>query len=114
MPNPRRTVPDLYDAARSGERRALGRLLSVVERSGANADAVSELAHRDAGNAHIVGITGAPGSGKSTLVGQLVGDLVLAGSKPAVLSIRLHLSLAGRYLATEFEWTTLSSQVPNV
>lgn len=87
MAKGKRSVAELYDAARSGERRALGRLLSVVERGGPDADVVSELAHRDSGGAHIVGITGAPGAGKSTLVGQLVGDLVEAGGTPAVLAV---------------------------
>ncbi|NNC79332.1 MAG: methylmalonyl Co-A mutase-associated GTPase MeaB, partial [Acidimicrobiales bacterium] len=80
-------MDELYAAARGGERRALGRLLSIVERGGQDADQISDLAHPDAGRAHIVGITGAPGAGKSTLVGQLVRDLVGAGKKPAVLAV---------------------------
>lgn len=83
----KRSVSELYTAARAGERRALGRLLTAVERGGAVADEISELAHPDAGHAHIVGITGSPGAGKSTLVGQLVGDLVKAGKRPAVLAV---------------------------
>ncbi len=82
-----RSVDELYRAARSGERRALGRLLTIVERGGAPADHISEVAHPEAGQAHIVGITGAPGAGKSTLVGQLVRDLVIAGRSPAVLAV---------------------------
>lgn len=87
MAKAKRSIPELYEAARGGERRALGRLLTLVERGGPDADAVSELAHADSGGAHIVGITGAPGAGKSTLVGQLVTDLVEAGAKPAVLAV---------------------------
>ncbi|MDW3175793.1 MAG: methylmalonyl Co-A mutase-associated GTPase MeaB [Acidimicrobiia bacterium] len=87
MARPKRSVDELYAAAKSGERRALGKLLSIVERGGAQADEISELAHPDAGHAHIVGITGAPGAGKSTLVGQLVTDLVGAGRAPAVLAV---------------------------
>ncbi len=87
MAKPKRTVEELYAAARGGERRALGRLLTIVERGGLDADALSELAHRDAGNAHIVGITGSPGAGKSTLVGRLVEDLVKAGKQPSVLAV---------------------------
>ena len=87
MARPVRSIPELYAAARGGERRALGRLLTAVERGGPDADLISELAHPDAGAAHIVGITGAPGAGKSTLVGQLVGDLVAAGRRPAVLAV---------------------------
>ncbi len=84
---PKRSIAELYEAARTGERRALGRLLTAVERGGATADEISELAHPDSGTAHIVGITGSPGAGKSTLVGQLVSDLVAAGKKPAVLAV---------------------------
>ncbi|MDH3301273.1 MAG: methylmalonyl Co-A mutase-associated GTPase MeaB [Acidimicrobiia bacterium] len=81
------SIPDLYRDARAGNRLAIGRLLTRVERGGADADAVSELAHADAGSAHIVGITGAPGAGKSTLVGELVSHLVADGRRPAVLAV---------------------------
>ena len=87
MAKPKRSIAELYEAARGGERRALGQLLTRVERGGAEADAISELAHPDAGNAHIVGITGSPGAGKSTLVGELVADRVEAGQHPAVLAV---------------------------
>lgn len=83
----KRSISEQYDAARTGERRALGRLLTAVERGGATADEISELAHPHAGNAHIVGITGSPGAGKSTLVGKLVSDLVAEGKRPAVLAV---------------------------
>lgn len=81
------SIPDLYREARAGNRLAIGRLLTRVERGGADADTVSELAYADAGSAHIVGITGAPGAGKSTLVGELVSHLVAGGRQPAVLAV---------------------------
>lgn len=87
MAKPKRSIPELYTEARSGGRRALGRLLTVVERGGAGADEISELAHPDAGRAHVVGITGAPGAGKSTLTGELVNLLVDQGRRPAVLAV---------------------------
>jgi LAO/AO transport system kinase len=80
-------VDELYSEAAAGSRLALGRLLTLVERGGPQADQLSELAHRDAGRAHIVGITGAPGAGKSTLTGQLVHRYVDAGRRPAVLAV---------------------------
>ncbi|MGF1597013.1 MAG: methylmalonyl Co-A mutase-associated GTPase MeaB [Acidimicrobiales bacterium] len=80
-------IETLYKAARDGHRRSLGRLLTRVERGGDAADTISELAHSDAGNAHIIGITGAPGAGKSTLTGQLVALLVAQGRKPAILAV---------------------------
>ncbi len=80
-------VAELYSAARQGNRRSLGRLLTLVERGGAHAETISELAHPDSGKAHIIGITGAPGAGKSTLTGQLVARLIEAGHKPAILAV---------------------------
>ncbi len=78
---------DIFDKALGGERRALGRLITFVERDAAEAETVAELAHERAGNAHVIGITGAPGSGKSTLTGQLVKLLGEAGKRAAVLAV---------------------------
>jgi LAO/AO transport system kinase len=62
----------LFDAARAGDRVALPRLLSLVERGGEGARAVAGIAYRSPGQAYTVGITGAPGAGKSTLTDQLI------------------------------------------
>jgi len=81
----------LFDAARSGDRVALPRLLSFVERGGDGARAVAEIAYRSPGQAYTVGITGAPGAGKSTLTDQLINrarDRGIDGSdQVAVLAI---------------------------
>lgn len=79
--------PELFERAVAGDRRALGRLITHVERDSDQATVISELAHSQAGNAHIVGITGAPGSGKSTLTGQLVKLLGEQGHRAAVLAV---------------------------
>jgi len=62
----------LFARAREGDRVALPRLLSLVERGGDGARAVAAVAYRSAGQAYTVGITGAPGAGKSTLTDQLI------------------------------------------
>ena len=62
----------LFDAARAGDRVALPRLLSLIERGGDGARAVAGIAYRSPGQAYTVGITGAPGAGKSTLTDQLI------------------------------------------
>ena len=77
----------VLDQARGGDRRALGRLLSIVERGGPAADEVAALAHPLAGNAFVIGMTGAPGAGKSTLTGRLTAALCEGGRRVAVLAI---------------------------
>jgi LAO/AO transport system kinase len=78
---------DLLDAARAGDRRALARLLSVVEQGGAPARTASRLAHRLGGSAYTVGLTGAPGAGKSTLTSALIGHQRALGLLATVLAI---------------------------
>ena len=77
----------VFARALAGDRRALGRLLSLVERGGPAAERITELAHPHSGRAHIVGITGAPGAGKSTLTGQLMRLLPERSFRPAVLAV---------------------------
>lgn len=80
-------VDELVDRAAHGDHRAVGRLLTLVERGGPEAESVSAATHRRRGRAHVVGITGAPGAGKSTLVGRLLAELCKRDRRPAVLAI---------------------------
>jgi len=64
-------MSELVERALGGDRRALARLLSLVEDSEAQAREIIPRIYGLTGRAHIVGITGAPGSGKSTLVGRM-------------------------------------------
>lgn len=84
-----RSLPasDLVEAAREGNRRAIGRLLSLVERGGDVAEEVAALTQPHSTGAHVVGITGPPGAGKSTLVSQLVAAMVSGEQRPAVLAV---------------------------
>ncbi len=68
-------LPVLYADARNGKRAALARLLSVIERGGDTARELGRLTFADAGHGYTVGITGAPGAGKSTLTGALVSRM---------------------------------------
>ena len=79
---------ELLERAVDGERRALGRLLSLVEQGGEPADELDEMVHgRAPGEAPVVGITGAPGTGKSTLTGHLIDQMAVEGYQPAVLAV---------------------------
>jgi LAO/AO transport system kinase len=66
---------------------ALARLLSLVERGGEAARAVGRLAFPRGGRSYTVGITGAPGAGKSTLTSALIARARAAGHRVAVLAI---------------------------
>src|SRR3546814_3974176 len=80
-------VAELLDQARAGRRASLARLLSVVERGGPPARELGRLTHPLGGQAYTVGITGAPGAGKSTLTSALVGEVRGDGEAVAVLAI---------------------------
>ncbi len=73
---------DLIAAATDGNRRAIGRLLTRIERG--DDDLERALAPRNA--ARVVGLTGAPGAGKSTITGHLAAALS-ADARVAVLAI---------------------------
>ena len=77
----------LIEAAQAGDRGAMARMLSVVERGGSAARALGRLIHPLGGAAYTVGITGAPGSGKSTLTNALITEARSAGERVAVLAI---------------------------
>ena len=77
----------LVDAARRGDRAAIAKLISLVESGGdAATQAVGRL-YLDTGNAYTVGITGAPGSGKSTLTDKLIDLIRGEGLEVGVLAV---------------------------
>ncbi|MBU6202252.1 MAG: methylmalonyl Co-A mutase-associated GTPase MeaB [Acidobacteria bacterium] len=85
---PRSTDPaTLLEQARAGDRGALARLLTLVERGGPQSREVGRLVSPRGGAAHVVGITGAPGAGKSTLTSALIAHLRARGETVAVLAI---------------------------
>ncbi len=64
-------MDDLVGQVRAGNRRALARAITRVERSDAAARELVGALYAHTGRAHIVGVTGSPGSGKSSLVNEL-------------------------------------------
>ena len=84
-----RTLPidDFLNRAQSGDRRALARLFTRIERDPSDLREVMRLAHPHSGDAAIVGVTGPPGAGKSTLVDGLVHQARAHGEKVGVLAV---------------------------
>lgn len=82
-----RDPKQLVEAAVGGDRASLARLLSLVERGGDGARAAGRLAFPHGGATYAVGITGAPGAGKSTLTNRLIEVTRRTGGEVAVLAI---------------------------
>src|SRR5467141_1383850 len=69
------------------DRLALARLITLVENRAAEVSTVMERIYAKTGRAYIVGVTGAPGAGKSTLVNELIGKYRVEKKLVAVLAI---------------------------
>lgn len=80
-------VPGLVEKARSGDARSVARLISLVEDASPVLREVMKGLAPYAGNAHIIGITGSPGVGKSTSTSALVGALRKQGKRVGVLAV---------------------------
>ena len=80
-------VPELFELAAAGDRAALARLLSLVERGGDEAREIGRITYPRSGEGYTVGLTGAPGAGKSTLTSATIGHLRAMGEEVAVLAI---------------------------
>lgn len=81
------SVPDLVARARSGEPAAVARLISLVEDASPLLREVMAALTPHTGRAHVLGITGAPGVGKSTTTSALVAAMRRAGRRVGVLAV---------------------------
>ncbi|BAN01392.1 putative metallochaperone MeaB [Ilumatobacter coccineus YM16-304] len=87
MARQRLPVPELFQAALDGDRSSLARLLSLIERGDDEAREIGRLAYPRSGAGYTVGLTGAPGAGKSTLTSSIIGHLRSLELEIAVLAI---------------------------
>lgn len=71
----------------AGDKRALARAITVVENGGPEASQLVRSLFSHSGRAHLIGITGSPGVGKSTLVDALITEIRKHGLKVGVLAI---------------------------
>ena len=77
----------MSDRIRAGEQRAIARGLSLVEQGGRHGQELLRSLRQTPGQSVLLGVTGTPGSGKSTLVDRLVGQARELGQRVAVLAI---------------------------
>ncbi|MCA2217318.1 methylmalonyl Co-A mutase-associated GTPase MeaB [Jidongwangia harbinensis] len=84
---PGRDVPTLVARAREGDARSVARLISLVENGSPELPRVAAALAPYAGHAQVVGLTGAPGVGKSTTTNELVRALRADGHRVGVLAV---------------------------
>lgn len=78
---------DLVTELFKGSRLALARAITAVESEYDNASVIMKAIYPKTGRAQILGITGAPGAGKSTLTDKLVKQYVNAGKKIGIIAV---------------------------
>jgi LAO/AO transport system kinase len=80
-------TPDIVERLRSGDRRALARVVTLIENGAPQARQILAQLHAHGGHAHIVGFTGSPGAGKSTLVMQLARELRRRDQRIGIIAV---------------------------
>ncbi len=78
---------DLLDGVRKGNVRAIARMISLAEAAKPESRPALAEIFRRAGNAHVIGMTGVPGSGKSTLVDGLAKAMRSSGRRVGIVAI---------------------------
>ena len=81
------TLDELADGVRGGDRRALARAISLVEDGDPLSYDLVRRLYPETGSAFVVGVTGPPGVGKSSLISALVRHVREAGRSVGVISV---------------------------
>ena len=87
-------ISDLLESAKLGDRRSLSMLISAISESG-------DSPSINTATGWILGVTGPPGSGKSTLIGQMVRKWASSGERVAVLALDPTSPLSGGSLLAD-------------
>ena len=80
-------MQNIVERLLQGDRRALARMLTLIEATAPQARRYLAELHQYTGHAHIIGITGSPGAGKSTLVTRIVRELRQRERKVGVIAV---------------------------
>ncbi len=78
---------NLVECILRGESRAAARLISLIENAGSEAVAAMKALYPHTGRAFVIGVTGPPGSGKSTLVDQMITQMRCMGKTVGVIAV---------------------------
>jgi len=70
-----------------GDHRSIARAISAVENETEAGRAIMQGIHPHLGRAHVLGVTGSPGAGKSTLVSELIGEFTRRGKSVGVVAV---------------------------
>lgn len=81
------TDHDLEERLLAGDMRAVARMITLIENGVPRAREIHAKLYSRTGRTHVVGVTGSPGAGKSTLVDRLAADAAAAGKRVAVLAV---------------------------
>jgi LAO/AO transport system kinase len=83
----RGTAEGLIAEVLEGRRKSIARMMSLAESTGeAGHQALAQI-HRHTGHAHVIGVTGVPGSGKSTMVRALAQRIRASGRKVGIVAV---------------------------
>ena len=80
-------VQNIIERLLSGDRRALARMVTLIENDVPQVQRYLAELHPHTGRAHIIGVTGAPGAGKSTLVTHLVREFRKRERRVGVIAV---------------------------
>ena len=78
---------DIIESILSGDIRTLSRMITRIENNDSEIYPILKIIYAKTGHAHIVGLTGPPGAGKSTLISSLIPVFLARGKKVAVLAV---------------------------
>ncbi|MEM2142182.1 MAG: methylmalonyl Co-A mutase-associated GTPase MeaB [Candidatus Thorarchaeota archaeon] len=81
------STSDIASEVLAGNRRALARLISMIENEEPTVQDILRRLYRHTGRAHIVGITGPPGSGKSSIVAMMTSELRRLGRSVGIVCV---------------------------
>jgi len=80
-------MDDLLQRFRAGDQRALARVISIIENGEEGRDGLLGAISREAGRAYVLGLTGSPGAGKSSLADRLTGVWRSGGKRVAIVAV---------------------------